>query len=83
MQFFSEWQELRFPRKIRSSCPAESYRNIDWLIADIVSSGKATLWELKTVYTLQDAMQLWEVVAVDRYNEIQAAEAAKKRAKRK
>lgn len=68
MQFFSKWQDLKFLRKIGDSCPTESYRNIDGLIGTIISSGKATLYELKTVYTLEDAMQLYECIAVENRN---------------
>ena len=79
MQFFSEWQELKFLKKSRDSCPAEGYRNIDGFIGEIVASGKATLQELKTVYTLQEAMQIWETIAIPKYNEYMAYEQAKRK----
>ena len=83
LQFFSQWQEFRFPKKHGNSCPGESYRNIDTLIGVLISTGKATLHELKTVYTLQDAYQLYEIAVIDYYNEQQAMERARERAKRK
>jgi hypothetical protein len=38
------------------------------VIATIVSSDKATLYELQTVYSLEDAWLLTEVLAVDAHN---------------
>lgn len=39
------------------------------LIGAIVSSGKATLHELQTVYGLADAYDLLEVLVVDAHNQ--------------
>lgn len=44
----------------------------------IVSRGVATLHELDTVYSLQDALNLLEVITVQNYNEWSAMEAAKR-----
>ena len=55
------------------------YKNIDSLIGAIVSSGKATLKELKESYTIEDAFNLYEIIATDAYNERLAIEHAKKR----
>jgi len=50
---------------------------VDGFIGAIISSGQATLHELKTVYSLEDAFDMWEVIAVTRYNEHLAIEQAK------
>lgn len=42
---------------------------MDGFIGAIVASGKATLNELRTIYTLEEAFDLWEIIAVTRYNE--------------
>lgn len=39
------------------------------LIGYLVSYRLATLHELKTVYSLEDAMQMWEAHYVPKYNE--------------
>lgn len=39
------------------------------LIGTIISSGKATLHELQTVYGIEDAHNLLEIITVDRHNE--------------
>lgn len=49
-------------------CRQEAYRNIDPLIGTIISSGKATLHELKTIYSLEDALNIYEVIAIDYHN---------------
>ena len=58
------------------------YKNIEPFLGAIVSSGKATLKELKESYTIEDAFNLFEIIAIDAYNENQAIKhAQKKRAK--
>jgi len=49
-------------------------------LAAIISNGKATLHELKTIYTIEDAYTLWEIIAVCKYNEFVAIENSKKAA---
>ena len=44
------------------------FQNLDPFIATIVANGKATLHELKTVYTLEDAFNLWEVIVTSNFN---------------
>ena len=54
------------------------FKNVDGFIGSIVASGQATLLELKTVYSLEDAFDMWEIVATTRFNEWLAMEHAKK-----
>ena len=49
------------------------------MIGVIVSRRLATLHELQTVYSLEDAVDLYEVAAVNSYNEWRAMEEAKKK----
>ena len=44
------------------------YPNVPRLIGALVSSGKATLHELDTVYSPQDAYLLLEILMVDTHN---------------
>jgi hypothetical protein len=46
-----------------------NYTNVPRVIGTIVSSGKATLHELQTVYGVADAYDMLEVVTVDLHNE--------------
>ena len=52
------------------------FKNIDRLIGAIIANKQATLNELKTVYSLEDAYLIWEAIAVTRYNEYLAAKHA-------
>jgi len=44
-----------------------------------VASGKATLKELEEWYTLEEAYDLYEIIATNRYNEYLAMEYAQKK----
>jgi hypothetical protein len=55
---------------------------VDELIGTIIANGKATLYELQTVYTLEDAHDLFEIIAVTRYNEFLAIEDANKKGRK-
>jgi hypothetical protein len=54
---------------MESPCHTEEYKNIDGFIGSIIASGKATLKELQTVYSLEDAMLIWESEIIPKYNE--------------
>ncbi|RIQ11138.1 hypothetical protein D0837_17745 [Bordetella avium] len=56
-----------------------SYANADPFLGAIVSSGLATLSELKTLIDLEEAMDLWEIATTNKVNEIRALEAGKGR----
>jgi len=55
------------------------YLNVPPVIGCLVSSKMATLSELQTVYGVQDAYNLLEILCVDAHNEMAAREAAKGR----
>lgn len=48
---------------------AKDYQNIDGLIGTLVANRIATLIELKTIYSLEDAMDMYEAYIIPRYNE--------------
>lgn len=54
----------------------ESYVNLPPLISVLISSKQATLNELNTIYGLEDALDMYEIVAVDSYNQLMANERA-------
>ncbi|MBJ9336140.1 hypothetical protein L2109_07085 [Citrobacter portucalensis] len=62
--------------------PSVDYQNVDGFIGAIVAEGRATLYELKTVYSLEDAFTLWETNAVPRYNEYLATKHAQQKSQR-
>lgn len=45
------------------------YENVPRVIGTLVSSGLATLHELQTVYNIEDAYNMLEVISVDHHNE--------------
>lgn len=47
----------------------EEYRNVPRVIATLISARMATLHELDTVYGIEDAYDMLEIVLVDNYNE--------------
>ena len=57
------------------------YPNVDDLVGTLVAHRYATLHELKTVYTLEDVEDMYEIIAVTKYNEHLAMNAATKRRK--
>ena len=83
MQFFSKWASLDFLKRYRPEYPTVDYQNVDEFIAAIIADGKATLHELKTIYTLEDSFKLWEIIAVTKYNEYLAIEYAKKQGEKR
>ena len=60
-----------------SDADCEGHRNLDDFVAIIIDSNKATLNELKTIYTLEEGYILWEIIAISRYNAWKAQERAK------
>lgn len=45
------------------------YENVPRVIGTLVSAGKATLYELQTAYSIEDAYNMLEIVSVDHHNE--------------
>ena len=55
------------------------FTGVPGLFGVIVARRLATLHELQTVYSLEDALSMGEIIAVQNYNEWVALEAAKKK----
>jgi len=77
--FFSTRGSLRFLQNYRAEFPGVDYPNVDTFVAAICGSRQATLKELKYEYTLEEALDLYEVVATQRYNEWLASEYQKRK----
>lgn len=58
------------------------YPNIPPLLGFLISQKVATLNELRTVYSLDDCMYMYEAVMVPRYNEWREMKAQENKAKR-
>jgi hypothetical protein len=56
------------------ACP-----NVDGFIATIVGERLATLRELNEYYTLEEALDMWEIIMTNRYNEWLAVQRAEKK----
>lgn len=54
---------------MESEYPTKNYVNIGGLIGALVANRVATLYELQTVYSLEDAMDMYEAIAIPKYNE--------------
>jgi hypothetical protein len=74
--FFRGRQGLKFLRRFASEAPSDDFVNVDAFIGSIIAEKYATLRELKTVYTLEDAFDLWEAMAVRKVNEYLAVKHA-------
>lgn len=51
------------------------------MISQVIHNGRATLNELRTVYSFEDLYRLWEIDYVPMYNEWYENECRKERAK--
>ena len=56
----------------------KEYPNVPPLLAFLVAQRVCTLIELKTVYSFEDAVWMYEAVMVPKYNEWRELEASKK-----
>ena len=43
--------------------------NIGSMIGTLIANRVATLYELQTIYSLEDAMDMYEAIAIPKYNE--------------
>ena len=77
MQFFSKRAGLGFLQWVRPEFTTMDYQNIDGMLGAIVNEGRATLNELRTIYSLEDACDIYESFMIPRYNEWLATEHAK------
>lgn len=54
-----------------------SYKNIEPILGLIISKKLATLKELEEYYSLEDVIDLLEIIEIDCYNEFKQAESVK------
>ena len=56
------------------------YVNLPQIVGTVISAGRATLHEMQTVYSLEDAYNLLEIVQIDDYNASLARKVAEAKA---
>lgn len=61
----------------------KDYLNVDDLIGFLIYNKLATLNELKTIYSVEDAMYMYEAYSVPKYNEYLQTKQMVNKAKRK
>lgn len=83
-RFFSEREPIDGLEELinSSTYKHQEFRNIDPVIGILISRGKATLHELRTIYDYEDALTMWEVIVVDAINEHRAYKQAQRDAKK-
>ena len=54
-----------------------SYKNIEPILSIIISKKLATLKELEEYYSLEDVIDLLEIIEIDCYNEFKQAKSVK------
>ncbi len=75
--FLRDWQPRKIPDKMVANYRQVDCKHMDGLFMSIITNNLATLHELKTMYSLEDAFLLLEVNTVSKINEFNANEAAK------
>ena len=55
--------------QMQSKYPTKDYVNIGSMIGTLIANRVATLYELQTIYSLEDAMDMYEAIAIPKYNE--------------
>lgn len=48
---------------------AKEYQNINGLVGCLIANGLATLNELRTIYSLEDAFDMYEAYIIPKFNE--------------
>lgn len=79
MLFFRQRERLKFLGRFASEAPHVDFVNVDGFIGTIIAERYATLRELTTVYSLEDAFDIWETIAVTNMNRYLAMKHAQKR----
>lgn len=64
------------------TCVKKEYQNIHPVIGVLVANRIATLNELKTIYSMEDAMDMYEAFIIPKYNEWREMQSAKNKARK-
>ena len=72
---------VAIPLALQGKTGVVNYKNVDQLVGFLIERKAATLYELKTVYTLEDALNMQEALEVPLINQWYAMEKEKLRSK--
>lgn len=75
--FLTRWRPTRIPVSMSSPFTPAECKCVDGLVNALVSSEMATMLQLRSEYTLEEAFQMLEILTVKRINEHKAREAAR------
>lgn len=64
------------------TCAKKEYQNIHPVIGVLVANRIATLNELRTIYSMEDAMDMYEAFIIPKYNEWREIQAAQNKARK-
>lgn len=78
LQFFQKRRRIAIPRRLEGQVPSVDFPNVDGFVGAIIGERQAKLRELKTSLTLEEAMDIYEVIVVGRINEMLALEHAQR-----
>lgn len=79
--FLKDYKSPNYAKFKSDGAKVISYKNIDAIEGVLITEKVATLYELKSVYSFEEALLQFEAVMVNRSNEYYAAEFANKKAK--
>ncbi|KAA0179034.1 hypothetical protein FX016_21800 [Cupriavidus gilardii] len=81
--FLSGRKEISIPARFRSPVEAPAAGSLPPVLATLVANGLATLKDLQTVYSAEDAMEVFDAFSADQLAKALAHEAAAKEAEQK
>jgi hypothetical protein len=81
--FLERRSSPKVPTYLRSDSAARQVDGEDPVLTALVAADKATLHELETYYSLEDAFRIYDILFVDQLNKAQASYDAAQEAKRK
>jgi hypothetical protein len=81
--FLSEWKMVKIPRRFQSTAESVSLPHIDPMMSRIQAEKLATQRELEEYYSLHDAFNMYDAIALNSLNSLVQQEAAQREAERK
>lgn len=80
--FMGSRRQMKVPRRFKAEITPEEVDSIHPTISLLIASGKATMAELETIYSVEDAIIMSDVLLADGINKALAHEHAQQQAKR-
>lgn len=80
--FMHEWQGVRIPKRFLNAAATAASKEVEPMISTLISKRVATLEQLETYYSLEDAFKMFDVIMAEGVNAALSHEAAMKERKR-